>query len=97
MARGRSMERSPDSPSSVACGATFPTQGKAATVFPWNTETASIFCTIKEVEQKRFALPKEAFPLGGEGGTPVPDEGESGERNHITYLFAAPHFLHRKE
>ena len=28
MARGRSMKRSPDSPSSVACGATFPTQGE---------------------------------------------------------------------
>ena len=32
---------SPISPSSVACGATFPTRGKAATVIPLRLETAS--------------------------------------------------------
>ena len=64
----RSAVRSPVSPSSVACGATFPLEGEGC--YGWfikHRDSADLQARW-EVEHKKLRSAAEAFPFEGEGG-----------------------------
>ena len=90
---GRLMIRSPTSPSSGTGVPPSPPGGKAS------FGCADLFCYASQLYRNltfKSALSlsprndRSSLPPGGEGGTPVPDEGETGERNFYAIYPSLP-------
>ena len=65
--------------------ATFPLEGEGCFRQFIIIRFSADFTVSQEAEHKRFCTAEGSLPPGGEGGTPVPDEGETGERTHARH------------
>ena len=73
--------RSSFSPSSVACGATFPLEGEGYYGYPAKLRDRADLEAKQEVEHKKFAPPQKPSPSRGKVAPQATDEGETGESN----------------
>ena len=78
--------RSPISPSSVACGATFPTQGEG---YFWLLVivrySADLPVRLRRRTEKNSHNRKKPSPWVGKVAPQATDEGETGERTHVRH------------
>ena len=65
----------PVSPSSVACGATFPLEGEGYYGYPTKLRDRADLKAKQEVEHKKIAPPQKPSPLRGKVAPQATDEG----------------------